>query len=169
MSRLRRIVLSDRYFFVTSKLARNRTLLREPEFLDLCSAIADAREVQEFWVTAWVFLPDHWHAIVYPRYPLTISSILRTIKLRSTSAINERRNESGPLWQGRFFDRILRTVKEYWETVDYIHMNPVRRGLVIRPEDWRWSSIHSYQKTPCETALPIYVASLPSDPAFRLW
>lgn len=169
MSRLRRIAVSDRYFFVTSNLARNRTFLDEAAFRDLCSAIANAREEHGFWLTAWVFLPDHWHAIVYPRYPLTISSVLKTIKLSTTSVINQHRHEAGLLWQGRFFDRILRTVKEYWETIDYIHMNPVRRGLVNRPEDWRWSSIHSYQKTSFEAALPIDIVNLPSNPAFRLW
>ena len=30
------------------------------------------------------------------------------------------------------------------ETVEYIHLNPVRRGLVKRPEDWKWSSVHEY-------------------------
>lgn len=169
MSRLRRIAVSDRYFFITCNLARKRTFLREPEFRDLSSAIVDAREEQGFWLTAWIFLPDHWHAIVYPRYPLTISSVLKTIKLSTTSVINQHRHEAGSLWQGRFFDRVLRTVKEYWEAVDYIHLNPVRRGMVIRPEDWCWSSIHSYQKTPYEAALPIDVVNLPSDPTFRLW
>jgi len=169
MSRLRRIAVSDRYFFVTSNLARNRTFLDNAEFLDLSSAIADAREELGFWLTAWVFLPDHWHTIIYPRHPLAISSVLKTIKLRTTSAINHRRHEAGPLWQARFFDRILRTVKEYWETVDYIHMNPVRRGLVNRPEDWRWSSIHSYQQTPYKATLPIDLVNLPANPDFRLW
>ena len=32
------------------------------------------------------------------------------------------------------------TVKEYHEKVEYIHLNPVRRGWVKRPEDWKWSS-----------------------------
>jgi putative transposase len=169
MSRLRRIAVSDRYFFVTSNLDRNRTPLGEAEFQDLPSAIADAREELAFSLTAWILLPDHWHAIIYPRHPLAISSVLKTIKPCTTSAINHRRHEAGPLWQARFFDRILRTVKEYWETVDYIHMNPVRRGLVNRTEDWRWSSIHSYQKMPYEAVLPIDVVNLPSDPGFRLW
>ena len=169
MSRLRRIAISDRYFFVTCNLARNRSLLREPGFGNLSGAIAQSRQEQGFWVTAWVFLPDHWHAIIYLRDPLTVSDVLRTIKLRTTSAINQDRQEAGPLWQGRFFDRVLRTVKEYWETVDYIHMNPVRRRLVNRPEEWRWSSIHSYQKTPYEAVLAIDVVNLPSDPTFRLW
>ena len=41
-------------------------------------------------------------------------------------------SEGGVLWQGRFFDRALRTVKEYHEKVEYIHLNPVKRGLVHR-------------------------------------
>jgi hypothetical protein len=43
-----------------------------------------------------------------------------------------------------FFDRALRSVKEYIETVEYIHMNPVRRGLVRQAGEWRWSSYHEY-------------------------
>ncbi len=39
--------------------------------------------------------------------------------------------------QGRFFGRALRTVKEYKEAVEYIHLNPVTAGLVERAEDWR--------------------------------
>jgi len=35
-------------------------------------------------------------------------------------------------------------VKEYHEKVEYIHWNPVRRGLVKRAEEWRWSSVHEY-------------------------
>ena len=42
------------------------------------------------------------------------------------------------------FDRALRTVEEYNEKVEYIHQNPVRAGLVSRPQDWRWSSFNEY-------------------------
>ena len=75
--------------------------------------------------------------------------------------------KQGSFGKGRFFDHILPTVKEYWETVDYIHMNPVRHGLVNRPEDW--SSIHSYQSTLHEAVLLVDGVNFPSDPTFRLW
>ena len=48
------------------------------------------------------------------------------------------------MWLGRFFDRALRTVKEYLETVECIHGNPVRRGWVKRPEEGRGSSAVEY-------------------------
>jgi hypothetical protein len=70
--------------------------------------------------------------------------VFQAVKASSIIAINKGRGETGELWQGRFFDRALRTVKEYLETVEYIHMNPVRRELVKRPEDWKWSSVHEY-------------------------
>jgi len=52
-------------------------------------------------LTAWVFLPDHWHAIIYPRYPLSISRVFRAVKVTSTIAVNARLGEVGELWQGR--------------------------------------------------------------------
>ena len=50
------------------------------------------------------------------------------------------------LWRPRFFDRALRTVKEYNEKVEYIHLNPVRAGLVSRPEDWSRPAGSSYSE-----------------------
>jgi REP element-mobilizing transposase RayT len=52
----------------------------------------------------------------------------------------------GEHWQPRFFDRALRTVKEYNEKVEYIHLNPVRAGLVSRPEDWSRPAGSSYNE-----------------------
>ncbi len=52
-------------------------------------------------------------------------------------AINHGRQQKGEIWQERFFDHALRTVKDYRETVEHIHLNPVKRGLVKRPEQWK--------------------------------
>ena len=89
------------------------------------------------------------------------------------SAVNQRRGASGELWQPRFFDRALRSVKEYNEKVEYIHLNPVRAGLVSRPEDWRWSSYNEYagvsgneQEERC--GLIVDRVRMPSDPQARI-
>src|SRR5271157_2221005 len=144
MSRLRRLVLSDRYFFLSCRVLPTRGTLTESEFATLAQVIRERRKQHGFLLTAWVFLPDHWHAIVYPSFPLTISRVLEAIKVGATLRINRRRGERGVLLQGRFFDRALRTVKEYHEKVEYIHLNPVKRGLVQKPEDWKWSSMREY-------------------------
>ena len=77
------------------------------------------------------------------------------------------------MWQPRFFDRALRTVQEYKEKVEYIHLNPVKAGLVSRPEDWRWSSYNEYagisvdeQNERC--GLIVDRVRMPSDPRARI-
>ena len=147
MSRLRRLVVSDRFFFISCRLLPRRGRLTESEFERLARVVRERREKYHFLLTAWVFLPDHWHAIFFPRFPLTLSRVMESIKVASTLLLNARRKEPGLLWQPRFFDRAVRTVKEYYEKVEYIHLNPVTAGLVTRAEDWPWSSVHDYSGT----------------------
>jgi putative transposase len=173
VSRLRRLVLSNRFFFITSRISRKRKFLSTAELNCLAQVIAERRSKHGFLITAWVFLPDHWHAILYPPSPLTISDAMEAIKVSSTRRMNRMRGEPGVLWQGRFFDRALRTVKEYGETLEYIHWNPVKAGLVSRPELWPWSSVHQYVRgtghmPDSNTALEIDDVELPVDQRARI-
>ena len=144
MSRLRRLVVSDRWFFITCRLLPRRRILSDSEFATLAEVIVERREEHGFVLTAWVFLPNHWHAIFYPRHPMTISRVMEAIKDGAAKRINRGRREVGMLWQPRFFDRVLRTVREYNEKVEYIHLNPVRAGLASWAEEWPWSSVQDY-------------------------
>ena len=100
---------------------------------------------------------------------------MKSVKQSSMSAVNQRRDTDGELWQPRFFDRALRTVQEYNEKVEYIHLNPVRAGLVSRPEDWSRPAGSSYneyasmsaeeQKRRC--GLIVDRVRMPSDPRVR--
>jgi putative transposase len=173
MSRLRRLVVSDRFFFVTCRLLPRRGKLQGSEFERLARVARERREKYHFLLTAWVFLPDHWHAIIFPPYPLTISRAMESIKVGSTHRINSGRRESGLLWQPRFFDRAVRTVQEYYEKVEYIHLNPVRAELVERAEDWPWSSVRDYAGNLSAVAsghriLPIDRILLPADARTRI-
>jgi len=64
-------------------------------------------------------------------------------------------------------------VKEYHGKVEYIHLNPVKRGLVAKPEEWKWSSIHDYTATLREPAgaksvLPVDRVLVPADDKARI-
>jgi putative transposase len=173
MSRLRRLVVSNRFFFITCRLLPNRGSLSECELELLARVIRQRRQKYHFLLTAWVLLPDHWHAIFFPPFPLTISTVMEAIKVGSTHRLNAGRGESGLRWQPRFFDRAVRTVKEYYEKVEYIHLNPVRAGLVERAEDWPWSSLRGYAgslsgATGAHPVLPIDRILLPADDRTRL-
>ena len=103
MSRLRRPFLSDRYFFITVRLLKGRGRLRDADFRLLALALNRTRRQHPFYLTAWVFLPDHWHAICGSVYPLTISQVMKSVKISSTILVNRRRAERAELWQASFF------------------------------------------------------------------
>ena len=173
MSKLRRPFLSDRYFFITVRLLPRPTNLVGADFRLLARAFNRARALHPFYLTAWVFLRNHWHCIAAPRYPATISQVIKCVKQSSMTGINQRRRTEGELWQPRFFDRALRTVQEYNEIVEYIHLNPVRAGLANRPEDWRWSSYNEYagisvDKQNERCGLIVDRVRMPSDPRARI-
>ncbi|MCI0356749.1 MAG: hypothetical protein L0099_17195 [Acidobacteria bacterium] len=48
------------------------------------------------------------------------------------------------LWQKRYYDHNVRKHQSFVEKLRYLHRNPVKRGLVERPEEWRWSSFRHY-------------------------
>jgi hypothetical protein len=52
--------------------------------------------------------------------------------------------EPAPVWQKRFYDFNVRTEHKHIEKLRYMHRNPVKRGLVDKPEHWEWSSFRSY-------------------------
>jgi hypothetical protein len=79
MSRLRRLVLFDRFFFITCRLLPHRRMVEESEFECLAGVVRERREKHHFVLTAWVFLPDPaaaGHAIIFPRFPVTISRVM---------------------------------------------------------------------------------------------
>jgi len=75
------------------------------------------------------------------------------------------RGSKGTFWQHQFWDRFVRHEQEFKQRLQYMHMNPVRRGLVKRPEDWRWSSYNNFALDKATvTACPIQIdyVSLPA-------
>jgi len=150
VSRLRRLVLPDRFLFIVGRLYGRRGILSESEYACLAEVVQARRQEHHFLLTAWVFLPDPWHAIIFPRSPLTLSRVMESIQVSSTRLIHSARGQRGVLRQRRFFDpvplplnifvagrrRALRTVKEYNQKVEYIRLNPVKAGLVGSPKDW---------------------------------
>jgi hypothetical protein len=97
-----------------------------------------------FLLCGYVLMPDHWHALIWPSYPLRIDQVLHDAKKIMTLRLHARRGTCGPLWQHQFWDRFVRHEKEFGERLDYMHLNPVKKGLVKRPEDWRWSSYNNF-------------------------
>jgi len=71
-------------------------------------------------------------------WPYPLASILKSLKGTSAREVNKLLQRGGPLWQEEAFDHVLRGDESFAEKLEYIRQNPVRRGLVMRPEDYGW-------------------------------
>lgn len=138
-------------------------LSRERTCQWLTVALEEARCDLDFAVWAYVFMPDHAHVIIDPRRDDDdIADIRKAIKapvarkaiayLRKHAPqwlprITRRRgNKTERLfWQsGGGYDRNIITRAALLSMIDYLHENPVRKGLVVRARDWKWSSAAWY-------------------------
>ncbi|MBZ5515177.1 MAG: transposase [Acidobacteriia bacterium] len=167
MSRLRRLLVSGKIFFVTCNVLRTRRALTEKEFEILAGVFNRIRQRRRFLLSGYVFMSDHWHGLIHPAPGDTLPRLMGALKIASSRAINRRRRAQGEFWQLRYFDRAIRTVKEYRHALDYMHLNPVKKGLAGKPEDWPWSSFHSYGG-PGPVRLRVDLLNLPADEDFRL-
>ncbi len=89
----------------------------------------------DFLVVAYVVMPEHVHLLVSEPRRGVLSKALQALKL-SVAVQSEQR----PFWQRRYHDFNVFTEKKVVEKRQYIHRNPVTRGLVNRPDAWAWSS-----------------------------
>jgi len=144
VSNVRRLLVTDRIFFVTVNLQRGIPHFSEGEFPLLIQALQVCRERTPFLLCGYVLMPDHWHALICTQYPVTVSRTLQDVKWLSARLMNRHRGSKGSIWQRRFWDRFVRHKKEFCERLDYMHLNPVNKSLVARPDQWRWSSYNNF-------------------------
>jgi len=173
----------DAHALTFSCFHRKPFLTRDRSRLWVIDAIVRAKAKHAFDVWAYVLMPEHVHLLIYPtRDHYDISEILRSIKLSVSTRAIRFVEENSPeflrqmedvqlngkvahrFWQrGGGYDRNLRSPKYIWETIDYLHANPVRRGLCAGDVDWDWSSARNYAGMGAGL-LPIDRDSLPDDP-----
>lgn len=144
-----------------------RALLVDEEVRRLLSRSMDAAiSGHGFELIAFVYMPDHAHLDVFPVSPdATVSGLLYAIKrpfsfrvkqlladrssplLRELTVRERPGKETFRFWQeGGGYDRNVTSPAVLLASVDYLHDNPVRRGLCSSPGEWKWSSWTHYHE-----------------------
>lgn len=130
----------------------NRGARHAPIFVDdisctlFLAALADLPTRFGVHVHAYALMPNHFHLLVEtPRGNL--SAAMKHLAGEYVRALNAHHKWDGPLFRGRFRNRVVET-DEYWRNLLlYLHLNPVRAGLVTRVEDSVWTSHEAYAGT----------------------
>ena len=146
------------HFLTFSCYHRLPLLSKDRTRMWLINAINHARLMHGFHIWAWVTMPEHVHLLIWPPQPASTAEILRSIKVPVAKRAIAYLRQHSPrflerlacptpdgleyhFWQpGPGFDRNITEPAIVYDRIDYIHHNPVKRGLVAKPGDWIWSS-----------------------------
>lgn len=139
------------YFFTVNLLQRQGNDLLTQHIDVLRQSVRSVRERHPFHIHGWVVLPDHLHCVIeLPLEDADFATRWRLIKVgfskamprgEKLSAVRRRRGERG-IWQRRYWEHLIRDEADYRAHMDYVHINPVKHGLVNRVADWPYSTFH---------------------------
>jgi putative transposase len=170
---LKRYYGRDHLHFITFSCYRRLPLLGTPEARHLfVHALGKIRERYKFRLVGYVVMPEHVHLLISEPAQSTPSAVLQALKQRVSRDLRRNRGHVVPgqstlsvprdqaelphFWQPRFHDFNVHSAGKRREKLDYMHANPIKRGLVRVPSAWVSSSWSLYAQG--ETGL------IPVDP-----
>ena len=95
-------------------------------------------------ILAYCLMPNHFHLLVNVIRKDFVMSGIRPFLIAYTGAINNEQQRVGPLFQGHYQSNLIDDDSYLLECIKYIHLNPVKAGLVSKPQDWEYSSYRQY-------------------------
>ncbi|MBX3698357.1 MAG: transposase [Dokdonella sp.] len=149
--RYRRADIAGGTSFFTVNLADRTSALLVDHVATLRAAVAHVEQRHPFRIDAWVVLPDHLHAVwslpegdrdFAVRWALIKGNFSRAVAQGECISDSRRQKGERGIWQRRYWEHLIRDEADLESHVSYIHINPVKHGLVARAADWPWSSIH---------------------------
>src|SRR3989338_416655 len=144
MARPLRIEYTGAFYHITSRgNERKNIFTNEYDFKKFLEYLEAANKRYRAVIHIYCLMSNHYHLLI--ETPLgNLSQIMRHINGSYTTYFNTKRQRAGHLFQGRY-KAILVDADEYAEGLSrYIHLNPVRAGIVTKPEEYDWSSYQCY-------------------------
>jgi putative transposase len=96
----------------------------------------------QFIVADYVLMPEHVHLLTNEPRVSSLAVAFQVLKQETASELKQ--PGATQFWQRRYYDFNVFSEMKTVEKLQYMHRNPVKRGLVAKPEDWRWSSFRLY-------------------------
>jgi len=146
MARPLRIEYADALYHVTARgNARGAIVCDDRDRRKWLRLLADAATRCRWRLFAFALMDNHFHLFLQTPEP-NLSQGMHDLDGSYAGYFNDRHERVGHVFQGRFKGVLVESQGHWLEVSRYIHLNPVRAGLVKRPEDWAWSSYAGYHR-----------------------
>jgi putative transposase len=140
MARFPRVVVVEVPHHVTQRgNARQVILASDADRLTYMALLRECAPLYRLSLLGYCLMSNHVHLIAVPHTEAALSQSLKQAHGRYASYWNGHKSSTGHVWQGRFYSCPL-DERHLWGTLRYVELNPVRAGMVERPEQWPWSS-----------------------------
>jgi putative transposase len=117
--------------------------MRDSDFLNYLGILHHLAGKLQCRIHAYVLMGNHVHLLATPEQASGVSLLMKHLGQRYVQYFNKVHRRSGSLWEGRFRSSLVESETYLLCCQRYIEMNPVRAGMVARPEQYRWSSFHA--------------------------
>ena len=126
-------------YFITAATFQKHSLFQSDRMADLfMEVLFHYRSQRKYLLHEFVLMPDHFHLLVTPTF--TLERALQLMKGGFSFRAKRELGFGGEIWERSYYDHRVREWEEYCAFRRYIHLNPVRKGLVERAEDYPYSS-----------------------------
>jgi REP element-mobilizing transposase RayT len=131
------------YHIIVRGNQRQDIFVEDQDRVEYLRRLKHYKKERGFILYAFVLMTNHVHLLIETRNN-PISKIMQLINLTYTQYFNKKYGKVGHLFQGRYKSFLCDRDEYLLGLVRYIHLNPVRAKLVKEPQEYRWSSHHSY-------------------------
>ena len=126
-------------YFITAATFQKHSLFQSGRMAELfVQVLLSYRSQQKYLLHEFVIMPDHFHLLITPT--LTLERALQLIKGGFSFRARRELGFGGEIWEKSYHDRRVRDWHEYCAFRQYIHLNPVKRGLAGTAEQYPYSS-----------------------------
>ncbi len=113
---------------------------KQPELASVVEKALQFFHGERYELIAWTIMPNHVHVLITEYEGFSLSSVVQSWKSYTSKQVNKLLGRRGTLWQREYYDRYIRDLNHFFKVLYYIDFNPVKAGLVAKPEDWQFGS-----------------------------
>ena len=145
MTRPLRIIIPDIPFHVLDRGNNRQVVFREKEdFAYFLKLLKRYKKELKFKLYHFCLMPNHIHFVIEPIVEGSLPKIMMRLTLAYSWYFNKKYEAVGHVWQGRYKSLLIDKENYFIWCGLYVELNPARARLVVRPEDWQWSSYNFY-------------------------
>lgn len=120
--------------------SRNVVFAEEDDYAAYLDWLKEGAERYDCRIHAYTLMSNHVHLLCSASEPSHLSKLPQHVGRRYVPYFNHKYGRSGTLWEGRFKASSIDSERYLLTCYRYIELNPVRAGMVKKPDDYRWSS-----------------------------